>query len=338
MKKIKPSTFITQRELARRLKISQMTISRVLNDRPGVSPKLKQEILKQMRRHGYVHDQIAAGLRSKATRTIGLIVPDITNSFFPEITRSIEMEARSEDYRIILTQSYESYEQEIQAVTTLRGFRVAGMIIAPSGKQSEIKVYRELTERGIPFVFIDRIKEKVNCSYVVTDTEKGALELGRYLIGRGYRNWGYLGGPGEVSSSEDHLRGTRRSLTEAGRDPEKMIQVAAGFDEQEGKRGLDALLEQGKPDVIICINDAVAVGAYARLKELGLRVPDDVALAGFSDLKWSDLLEVPLTSVKEPTAEIGRWATRILLDEIKNPKLPRQKMKMEPKLVARQSA
>ncbi len=329
---------VTQKELADHLKISQMTISRVLNNRPGVGPKLKRTILEQIKRQGYIHDHIAAGLRSRATHTIGLIVPDITNSFFPEITRSIEMEARSEDYRVILTQNYESYEQEVNAISLLRGVRVEGMIIAPSGKQTEVRIYQELAELRIPFVFIDRIKEKVGCSYVVTDTEKGALELGRYLIRQRYKTWGYLRGPEGVSSSEDHRRGLYRSLTEAGRNPEEMIQVTAGFSEQEGNQGLRTLLERGKPDLIICINDPVAMGAYIHLKELKLRVPDDVALVGFSDLKWSGLLEVPLTTVKEPTAEIGRWAMRILLDEIKNPESPRQKMKLEPELVARQSA
>jgi DNA-binding LacI/PurR family transcriptional regulator len=337
-KQKKPGSTITQKELARRLKISQMTISRVLNNRPGVGAKLKQEILEQMARHGYVHDQVAAGLRSKTTRTVGLIVPDITDSFFPEITRNIEMEARGEAYRIILTQSYESYEQEVQAVTILRGLRVAGMIIAPSGTQADVRNYRLLEKLEIPFVFIDRVKEKVGCSSVVTDVEKGAWELGRYLIGRGYRRWGYIGGPEGISSSEEHLRGICRSLTEAGRNPDEMVCVRTGFSESDGQRGVGTILKQGRPDVIVCINDPVAMGAYAHLKELKFRVPEDVALAGFSDLKWSGLLEVPLTTVREPTAEIGRWAMRILLDEIRDPDSPRQRMKLEPELVIRQSA
>jgi DNA-binding LacI/PurR family transcriptional regulator len=337
-KKAETKSGITQKELARRLKISQMTISRVLNDRPGVSPKLKQEILEQMHRHGYVHDQIAAGLRSKTTRTIGLIVPDITNSFFPEITRSIEMEARKQEYRIILTQNYESYDQEVNVISLLRGIRVAGMIIAPSGSQNDVKIYQELKKLDIPFVFVDRIKEKVDCSFVVTDVEKGAWELGRYLIQRGYRRWGYIGGPEGVSSSEDHLRGICRSLKEAGHDPDKMVRVMAGFSESEGNQAARVLLDRTRPEVIVCINDPVALGVYTHLKELKLRVPDAVALAGFSDLKWSGLLEVPLTTVREPTAEIGRWAIRILLEEIANPRAVRQKMKLEPELVIRQSA
>jgi len=337
-KRDKTGSSVTQKELARRLKISQMTISRVLNNRPGVGAKLKQEILAQMARHGYVHDQVAAGLRAKTTRTVGLIVPDITDSFFPEITRSIEMEARNEAYRIVLTQSYESYEQETQAVTILRGLRVAGMIIAPSGTQADVKSYRLLEKLDIPFVFIDRVKEKIGCSYVVTDVEKGALELGRYLIGRGYRRWGYIGGPEGISSSEEHLRGICRSLTDGGCNPDEMIRVRTGFSESDGRRGVEAILNQGRPEVIVCINDPVAMGAYSYLKDQKLRVPGDVALAGFSDLKWSGLLEVPLTTVREPTAEIGRWAMRILLDQIRNPDAPRQKMKLEPELVIRQSA
>ena len=327
---------MTQTELARRLGVSQMTISRVLNNQPGVSEKLKAKICQAMNRNDYVLDQIATGLRSKRTNVIGLVIPDVSNTYFPEITRVIEHRAREHGYRTILSNTGESYEVEQAEISLMRGFRVGGLIIAPAGGSADVAAYRKLQQFEVPFVFVDRIKKGIDCSYVLTDEEKGTLKIGRYLAGKGYRRWGYLAGPAGVSSSEAHLRGMRRGLAEA-KGP-RMSMVRAGFQEPDGYRAIRELLRKAKPDVVVAINDLVAVGAFRYFKEHGIRVPQDIALVGFSDLQLMDLLEVPLTTVREPTAEIGRRAIEILLEEIIDPGRPKQKIALEPELILRESA
>jgi LacI family transcriptional regulator len=328
----------TQRQLAELMGVSQMTVSRVLNNSEGVSAKLRKRILRKIEKHGYLRNRIASGLRGKSTRTIGLIVPDISSSFFPEIAASIERGASEKGYHVILAQNYESTERESREIKLLQSFYVDGMIIAPAGGQTEIEAYKQLQKLRMPFVFIDRFKEKIKSNYVVTDIKTGAFTLGRYLLKKGYQRWGYLRGPKGVSSSDEHYSGLCESLKEAGKKRNHITPVPAGFGEAAGFEAVGALLDTAKPDVIIASNDSVAMGAYRYLKKHKVRVPKDVGLVGFSDLKTTDILEVPLTTVKEPTAQIGRKALDILMDQIADPKQPVRTERLAPKLIIRKSA
>lgn len=338
MSKRHSGSIINQQVLARQLGVSQMTISRVLNDRPGVSQALKNKISAAIAKSDYIPDHIAVGLRINSTHVIGLIIPDVSNSFFPEITEKIENGAKEKGYRVILSHSYESYIQECKEINLLRGYRVDGFIIAPAGNQNEIEIYEKLQKLEIPFVFIDRIKKKIDCSYVISDTGAGALKIGRYLLKKGYRKWGYLRGPRGVSSSEEHLKGLQKSLKEAGRSSDIITSVRAGFSSKDGYRATKELLNKIKPDVIIAVNDPVAIGAYRFLKKEKVKVPEEVGLVGFSDLSFVDILDVPLTTVRESTADIGRIAIEILLKEISDSEREKQQILLAPKLIARASA
>ena len=328
----------TQKKLAEKLGISQMSISRVINNRPGVGLKLKQKVLEVMKKSNYIHNRIASGLVSKATKIIGLIVPDITSSFFPEIAKSVEEKARENEYRIILAQSYESYLRECEEINLLLGFYVEGVIIAPAGNQNEIEIYQRLKDLKIPFVFIDRVKEKIKCSSIVTDTKKGAYLLGKYLIRKKYKKWGYLRGPKGIYTSKEHFAGLKKSLQESDKSRNVITSIHAGFFEKDGYRATKRLLAKVKPDVIIGVNDPVAIGAYRFLKENGIKISQDIALAGFSDIKTASIIEPSLTTVKEFPSKIGKKAVEILIEEIQNPEQKKQAIKIEPVFVMRESA
>jgi LacI family transcriptional regulator len=329
---------ITQTELARRLGVSQMTVSRVLNNRPGVKPEVQKKIRKGMKKYNYVPDRIASGLRSSTTNVIGLVIPNVTDSFFPDITRSVEKEAKKHGFSIILSHSNELYDLECEELLLLRGFRVRGYIIAPSGNQNDIHIYEELQKDKVPFVFIDRIKKKISSSYVVTDIKRGSYEIGTYLASKGYRKWGYLKGPKGVFSSDQHEKGLKEALKKLAPSKCMMVSVQAGFREEDGYEAIKKLLRKSKPDVIVAVNDLVAIGSYRYLKEHNLRVPQDIGLVGFSDLRFVDILEVPLTTVREPTSEIGKKAMEVLLEEINNPSRAKQQVVLEPKLIIRKSS
>jgi DNA-binding LacI/PurR family transcriptional regulator len=327
---------LDQKQLAKQLGVSQMTISRVLNNQPGVGKKLKARIQAAIKKYGYIPDHVASGLRSKSTRAIGLLIPDVSSSFFPEITKEIEKRAKAAGYSVILSHSYESYETECEAISLLRGFRVRGFIIAPAGSQNDVAIYERLQKAGIPFIFIDRMKTKINCNYVVSDIESGAANVGKYCAQKGYRKWGYLRGPHGISSSDEHYAGIRKSLKECGLSADTLILVEAGFDEHDGYCAAKKLLEKRTPDVIIAVNDPVAIGAYRFLKEKKIRVPQDIALVGFSDLKGSDLVEVPLTTVREQTLRIGQEAFEVLLDAMSDNR-ERRKIRLGTELIVRSS-
>ena len=328
---------LTQGELAKTLGVSQMTISRAIRNSSGVSPKLKQRIQEMVEKSDYVPNHVAVGLRTQATTVIGLIMPDVTDSFFPGIARAVEVHARENGYSIILGHNHESYDEEARVINLLRGYRVRGFIIAPAGNESQADVYQRLQELGVPFVFIDRTKKAIDSSFVATDLEEGAFKLGQYLLAKGYRRWGYLRGPKGVSSSEAHANGIKRSCRNC-KPGVNMVVENAGFSENDGYDAVQRLLGKARPDVIIAVNDSVAIGAFRFLKAQGIIVPRDVALAGFSDLNNTDILEVPLTTVREHTREIGRRAIEILMAEINDPDLEKQKVFIEPELIVRDSA
>ncbi len=338
MKNRLPQSKIDQTELARRLGVSQMTVSRVLNDYPAVSVQMRKRVRAAMKKYNYVPDRIASGLRSRTTNVIGLVIPDVTDSFFPEITRSIEKEARKHGFSIILSHSDELYDLECEELRLLRGFRVRGYIIAPSGNQNDIDIYQDLQTEKAPFVFIDRMKKKISSSYVLTDFKRGTQEIGAYLAGKGYRKWGYLKGPKGVFSSDQHEKGLQAALKEKAASKCSMVSVRAGFREEGGYEATGKLLRKARPDVIVAVNDLVAIGSYRYLKEHGMNVPRDIALVGFSDLRLVDILEVPLTTVREPTAEIGKRAVEILLREMNDPACAKEGVVLKPQLIVRQSA
>lgn len=329
---------MNQKDLARLLDVSQMTISRALNNLPGVSPALRGEILKTMRRHDYVRDRAAARLRGAPGRVIGVVIPDIANSFFPDLIAGVQNAADAAGYTVLLADSRELFHVEVRQIDKLREFNMDGVIIAPSGPSGRRAIYRRLLARRQPFVFVDRIKPGIPCSHVVSDTRGGARLLGRYLAGKGYRRWGCLEGPVGVSSADEHRAGLQDALRQAGLSSRNLWRVIAGFEEPDGYRAAGRLLARGRPDVIVAVNDAVAVGAYRRLRERGLKVPDDVALAGFSDLRGSDLLAVPLTTVRERTEEMGPRAFALLLRQIKDPAAAPVAVRLPTELIVRASA
>lgn len=329
---------LDQKQLAKYLGISQMTISRVMNHQPGVSEKMREKVLQAVEQFDYVHDHVAVGLRTKSTHVIGLVIPDVSDSFFPTITRSIEKAANQQGYRVILAHSFESYAEECKQINLLLGFRVSGLLIAPAGRQHDMDIYDKLQRLKVPFVFMDRIKKKVPCSSVVTDTMAGAVELGTYLAGKGYLRWGYLHGPQGVSSSMEHFRGIRQAFRKVRRPGAALVSVPAGFSEEEGYEGAEKLLRRFDPDLIIAVNDPVAIGVYRYLQEKGIPVPQKIALAGFSDLQFSDLLKVPLTTVREQTEQIGQEAVHVLLGEIKNQTIEKQRLRLAAQVMARDSA
>lgn len=329
---------MTQKDLARLLGVSQMTVSRVHNNLPGMSDALRKKILKTMRRHDYVHDRAAARMRGAPGYVIGVVVPDIVSSFFPELVDGIQKAADAAGYVVLLAHSRELYDDEARQIEKMREFQVDGLIVAPSGPPRRTAIYRRLLAKGLPFVFIDRYKPAVRCGYVVSDTRGGACMLGRYLAGKGYRRWGCLEGPANVSSAMEHRAGLREAFAHAGLPARNMTCVTAGFDEHSGYRAAGRLLERCHPDLIVAVNDAVAFGAYRWLRERGLKVPDDVALAGFSNLRNGDLLAAPLTTVRERTEEMGAKSFELLLRRMRDPSVAPEAVRLGTELVIRESA
>ena len=294
----------TIKDLARKLNLSPSTVSRALRNHPDISSETKKRVLQLADELDYHPDSIAQSLQTRKTKTIGVIVPEIKQPFFAAVINGIEALAYDAGYTIIVCQSNENYEREVVYTRSLVSHRIAGLLVS-------------LQRRGIPIVFFDRVSDQIEASKVMVDDYQGAFDVVNHLVGVGYKRIAHLAGLKNLSISLNRLQGYKDALIQGGlRYAEERV-VYGGLDDTDGLIGLQKLLTLEKtPDAVFAVNDPVAVGAFTVIKASGLKIPADIALAGFSNTNLSGLLEPPLTTVEQPTYEIGKAAAQLLLEQI----------------------
>ncbi|HKI47383.1 MAG TPA: LacI family DNA-binding transcriptional regulator [Balneolales bacterium] len=311
---------ITIRQIARELGISAMTVSRALNNRSNVDENTRKRVLETAKRMGYKPNHIARSLTTKRTFTIGVVLPKMSHSFFPDAIRGIEEIAYQKNYQLILTHSSEDATRETIVIESLVSKRVDGILISSAQNVKDLKHYNELLESNYPVVFFDRWMPGLAASSVRTNDEECAMLITRHLIEKhGYTKIAHISGPGNVSIGADRLMGFRRAMEEARIPIHKNWIVEAGFDEKTGYDAAKKLLSLPKeilPEAIFAVNDSTAFGAMEAIYEEELKIPDDIAIVGFSDDKQDKLLNPPLTTVHQPAYEEGKRATQILIDMI----------------------
>lgn len=324
-----------QKDIARIFKVSQMTISRVLNNKPGVSPKLRESILNYIEKSGFSTNRIASSLATGKSKMIGLLVPSVSHSFFPQITDKIEELCQNNGYYPVLYHTKEDYNQTLHGIKLLVSLRVAGFIIAPPANSGETAIYKELDRKKIPYVFIDRYLPGVNSSYVVTDSKNGEYAAVKYLLSLGHRNIVFIKGPARTSSARDTCSGHRKAIREYGL---KEKTFPGGFEEEDGYRTAKEIVDsEVNPTAIAAVNDPVAIGVMQYLNEVGIKVPDDISLLGFSDIKMSSRLRVPLTTVREDVTGMAEKSIDILFRMIDGKRKIVEKVKLGTRLIIRKS-
>jgi len=313
-----------QKDVARTFGISQMTVSRILNNKPGVSRTLKKRVLSYIREQGFLTNRIASSL----------LVPSVSYSFFPAITDKVEEVCRNRRYYPIFYHTGESYTQTAEGVKLLLELKVSGLIITPPfGTQKEI--YTELIRKNIPFVFIDRYVPGIENSFVITDTEKGGYDAITHLIDFGHRNIVFIAGPKETSSAREIYQGYLKGIRKNGL---KEVVLEGGFEEKDGYRVAKKMLQNGiKPTAIMAVNDPTAIGVLQAFNEAKIRVPEDVSLTGFCDIEIASKISVPLTTVREDPETIGEKATNMLLRMIEEKKRIIERIRLKPQLIVRKS-
>ena len=269
---------------------------------------------------GYKPNHIARSLTTKRTFTIGVVLPKMSHSFFPDAIRGIEEVAYQKDYQLILTHSSENAIRETKVIESLVSKRVDGILISSAQNVKDLKHYKELLESNYPVVFFDRWIPGLSASSVRTNDEECAWLITKHLIERhGYQKIAHISGPENVSIGADRLRGFRKAMDEHKLPVDRNWIVEAGFDEKSGYNAARKLLDlpaKDRPRAIFAVNDSTAFGAMEAIYDEGLQIPDDIALVGFSDDKHDKLLNSPLTTVHQPAYEEGKRATQILIDVI----------------------
>jgi DNA-binding LacI/PurR family transcriptional regulator len=307
---------VTAKDIAAKLGISSMTVSRVMNKRTNVDEQTRARVLEAAKDLGYSPNRIAKSLVLRRTNTLGVVVPEITHSFFPEAIRGMEEVAYQAQYRLILMHSAENADREKDAILTLESERVDGILISMAQSVEDYELYRLVIQRGVPIVFFDRCVQNIGASCVSLDDEESAFKITNHLIDHGYAPIAHLSGPQKVSIGRARLRGFGRALSERGMQVCDEWIVESGFQEKDGYNGMRILLGlplDHRPRAVVAVNDPAAFGAFKAITEAGLRIPEDIALVGFSDDIRAGLMPTPLTTIRQPACEVGKRAAQKLI-------------------------
>ncbi len=326
-------------DIAKRLGISPSTVSRALNNHPHIKTQTKEKVNKLAKILHYYPNPIAQSLKSSQTKTIGVIVPEIKHDFFSSAISGIEEVAYQSGYTIVLCQSNESYEREVINTNLMMHHRVAGILVSISQNTKNSDHFKELIKRRIPIVFFDRVCKDVKANKVVIDDYRSAFNAVTYLIEKGYKEIAHLAGPKKLDICKKRRNGYINALKRINISPRNGFVRYGGMHEQDGYDSMDSLLKDKIiPDAIFAVNDPVAIGAFQRVKEAGLKIPEDMAIIGFSNNKITDLVDPPITTIDQPSFEMGRKAAEILIDIIENKIKETKTFILDTKLIVRKSA
>jgi LacI family transcriptional regulator len=330
---------ITIKEIARLAEVSTATVSMILNKKDrNISPSTREKVLAIAEENNYIPNNAARSLVTRKTNTIGLIMPDITNPFFPEIARGAEDKASEARYSIIFCNTDDSLKQEEKYIEILTEKMVDGIIFAHAADNEETST--GLSKSKTPVILIDRDYRNENVKgRVVVDNENGSYTGVNYLIQRGYKNILYIAGAFITQTAKDRLTGYKRALSDNGIRFHEALVKSGSYRSEWGYQAIEQFLaEKVAFDAVFCGNDLIAFGAIKRLKEAGIRVPEDVGVVGFDDIYVSSMMEPALTTVKQPNYEMGYRAVEMLLDvlESKNDD-PGRKVVLNTELIVRKS-
>jgi LacI family transcriptional regulator len=327
----------TIKEIAEIANVSPMTVSRALNNRHSVRGATRKKILKIASQLGYMPNRIARSLVSKKSDLISLIVADISNPFFAEISRGIEDRAREKGYSVIFSSTDDDAKNLASCVRTMREVGVDGFIIAAVFLKEP--VVDELVDQDFPVVLINRRVKKNNVNYVVVDNQKGAFLAVEHLINNGYKKIGIIAGKSNVSTGKERFQSYRQTLLDHGIKFKKEYSSQGPFTKEHGKKAARKMLTlKNRPEAIFAASDHIALGVMDAAGELGLKIPQDLAIVGFDDTKFSSNSKIRLTTVSQRKYEMGERGVQILIDLIERQQPDYiNKIVLEPKLIIRES-
>ncbi len=312
------SVIPTIKDLAREAGVSYATVSRALNDHPEVSDETKKRIMKIALEMGYQPNAIAQGLVKKETKTVGLIIPDITNPFFPEVARGIEDAAVEAGYTIFLCNTNWNAQREERYFDVLIQKQVDGLIIGPSSE--EVSHLGKVLASGIKTVFISRAINHTNGTSIIIDNILGAKQAVEYLIQRGHQRIAFIGGQEDISTNRERLQGYTQALNNNGLALDESLIKTGSFKRDSGYFIMNQILKSddcNRPTAVFAANDLLALGVIQAVKENGLSIPGDVAVVGFDDIEFASLPEIQLTTVSQPKYDMGKLAFSTLMELIR---------------------
>lgn len=331
----------TIHDIARKLNITASTVSRALKDHPRISTETKKAVLKVAEKLNYQPNHIAAALRNGRSNIIGIIVPTIDRSFFSSVVRGIEEIANKSKYNVMICQSYDNYEKEVQTVNALLNAQVDGIIVSFAKATDDFSHFLKVKEKGIPLIMFDRSHNDLEVSTVVVDDYFGSYKAVEHLIQQGCTRIAHFTNTKKISIYKDRMRGYREALEAHGLPFDPTLVVESNLQIEDGRTSMETLLQLPKlPDAVFSASAPSTLGALQVLKERGLRIPEDVALVAFSNEQFCTCTDPTITSIDQHSMRMGNSAADIFLEEINKGHLKfiPQKIVLKPELIIRQSS
>ncbi len=307
---------ITIKDIAREFGVSVATVSRALRDSPRISHQRREEIQAYAKRMGFTPNVIARSLRDQTMiKVIGVIIPQFTHFYFSSILAGIEQEASAHGYQLVVASSYEEYEREVEVCHSFLENKACGVIVSQAKNTTIYDHFRLLMERGVPLVFYDRICTGVEASRVTVDDYMGAYSAVEYLTKIGCRHVAFYGSPMKLEISKNRYNGWRDALLRNGLNPEECVHIECDNREDAERLTPEVMERDVPPDAFFAVNDDTAIGIMYTVKRLGLRVPEDISICGFTNGQRAIACDPMLTTVEQNGLEVGRQAARILIDK-----------------------
>lgn len=319
---------LTMRDIAKEFGISVATVSRALKDSPRISAERRAAIQQYAREHNFAPNVIAESLRHsrvKPIKVIGVIIPEFTHFYFSSVLSGIEQEASARGYRIMVAQSDECYEREVKICQSFFENKVCGVIVSQAKDTQKYDHFQRLIDAGVPLVFYDRICTGVNASRVVVDDYMGAFNAVSHLIETGCHRIAFYGSSMTLEISKNRYNGYRDALLKHGVLPDdSLIRFCDNRADAEAITP-EILQMENRPDGFFAVNDDTAIGILYTAKRMGLRVPDDVSICGFTNGQRAVACDPMLTTVEQRGIMVGEEAANILIGQVEET-IPREKM------------
>jgi len=328
------------RDVAKKSGFSITTVSFVLNNKTvSIPQQTKDKIYEAVRELRYRPNQLAVSLTTKKTKVLGLIIPDNSNLFFAELSKAIEITAREEGYSLIYGNSNNNPKTDLEYMHVFTDHQVDGIIFTKSTSpplEEDEESLAFISKSATPIIAVDRMIPGSNVPSVMLNHLKGGQLATRHLIESGHRRIGCFTGPLELASSMERLKGYRSALAEAGIEYDDTLLFEGNYQLGREEEALEYLLQRGV-SAIFSFNDIMAFGLYREAQRRHLSIPRDISIVGFDDIPFCSILLPGLTTIRQPIADMGKCAVKVLLDRINGAEQPNENHLFEPQLILRES-
>ncbi|HEU23661.1 MAG: LacI family transcriptional regulator [Mesoaciditoga sp.] len=330
---------VSIKDIAKSLGVSTATVSKALNHKAGVSDEIRKKVIATAREMGYVVNGLARGMKISKTFTVGVLVSDIKNPFFSEVISAIERVLYAKKYNLMICNVGENPQKEVEYLELLVSKKVDGLIVAPAAEGQNLSTYRNLVRHGMKIVLFDRLIDSVNCDSVVIDNRSAIYDAVKYLKDKGHKEIGAVYGIEKSYTGHERLNGFKEAMKNFGLEY-RQEWVKSGFftEENSYKKSIEILQKSRRPTAMIAMNNFTTLGLMRAIKDLKLRVPDDISIVGFDDAEWMKVSSPSITTVVQPADTIGMTAATLLLDAIENENIHKvQHVVLKAKLIERES-